>query len=91
MYAGNNEGEVFVYSVKNMDKAFRNDPEEPMLKAKLKLKNYIQTRQKYVVRDALCIDGEGKTIVTTSEANKINVWKPKELGQMQQAGALVKK
>lgn len=43
IYAGNNQGEVYIYKVKNMKKAFKSDPEEPRYEANLKLVDMILT------------------------------------------------
>jgi hypothetical protein len=51
IYAGNNKGDVFIYKVKKIDEAFKNDPERPNMPAKLKLIDMIITGDEYVVRD----------------------------------------
>lgn len=70
IYCGNNQGEIFVYKIKNLKKAFKNGDSQ----AKLKLVDLIITKDDTVIRD---LYRQAEFTVVTSENNKIQVWERK--------------
>ena len=67
------DGEIYIYTVANFDKAFKeNNPEKPLPKAELKLVDMVLTGDPFVQRGFRSLAPD--LFVSCSEGNKVQAW-----------------
>lgn len=72
IYAGNSQGDVFIYQVLNLDEALNlQDEEAPLPEAKLQLVDIILTNEPFVVRQITKVGAQ--TFAFSTENNKVQV------------------